>query len=91
MVVAKHPDHRPNGAQDIADQLVLVIVPAQREDLGAVARAKVAHDVGDVLLGDRAFADAAHLVTPSWMFKWIAARVAGPGALHTSSSPKCVP
>ena len=52
MLVGPHPEQVAANQHDLGDQLVLVIVPAQREDLFAVALAQVAYDVLDGASGD---------------------------------------
>ena len=51
-LIGPHPEQVAANQHDFGDQLVLIIVPAQREDLFAVALAQMAHDMLDGITGD---------------------------------------
>ena len=53
-LVGPHAEQVAADQHDLGDQLVLVIVPAQREDLFAVTLAQMAHDMLDGITGDPA-------------------------------------
>src|SRR5436190_2389344 len=90
VVEPPHPPEVTGDRADLGDELVLVIVPADREDLAPVPRTQIAHDMPQPLLGDLGCRDG-HFTTPSWRLKWTAARSAGPGAWCSNWTPKCVP
>ena len=85
-----HLPQRARHREDMFDELGLAVVPAQREDLGAIAGAEMRNDIRQAFTRD-GHPDDSHRTCPSIKLKWIADSVDGPGAALTSSAAICVP
>jgi hypothetical protein len=62
-LVVPHPPHGTGHRQDVVDEHVFVVVPAQAEDLPAIAVPQMPDEIADVVRVDH------HLVTPSCKLK----------------------